>query len=75
MHSCTPYLQVAHMYTLATLKMAVICWQPITAQNFSSLQYSQKETPGLNLVFNQFGQILANLHVNRMQLNLQIGYN
>ena len=23
------------------------------------LQYSQKETPGLNLVFNQFGQILA----------------
>ena len=23
------------------------------------VQYSQKETPGLNLVFNQFGQILA----------------
>ena len=40
-----------------------------------NLQYSQKETPRLNLVFNQFGQFWPNLHVNWMQLNLQIGYN
>ena len=44
------------------------------------MQYStaRKKRPGLNLVFNQFGQILAKFTCkpnHGMQLNLQIGYN
>ena len=37
------------------LKIQHVLFRRISVQ----LQYSQKETPGLNLVFNQFGQILA----------------